>query len=123
DADLVVHASGSSAGLQLALRIAGFESTIVELSWYGDRSISLPLGEAFHAKRLTLRSSQVGHVSPRQRARWDTRRRLRLALDLLRNPALEVLISGESSFDELPAAMLTLSSDGSDVLCHRIRYW
>src|SRR5579871_67223 len=85
DRDIVFHASATDAGLQQALRLGGFEATVVELSWYGDRSVTLPLGEAFHSRRLTLRSSQVGAVSPVQRARWDHRRRMALALDLLRD--------------------------------------
>ncbi len=123
DADLVVHASGSAAGLQLALRLAAFEATIVELSWYGDRAVTVPLGEAFHARRLTIRSSQVGYPPALQRGRWDNRRRMALALGLLTDPALDVLISGESPFDELPSVMPRLTADDSDALCHRIKYW
>jgi len=63
-ADVVLHASGSAEGLALALRLAAFESTVVELSWYGDRSVAVALGEAFHSQRLTLKSSQVGTVAP-----------------------------------------------------------
>ena len=121
DRDLVIHASGSPAGLDLALRIAGFESTIVELSWYGDRTVPIPLGQAFHARRLTLKSSQVGTVAASQRPRWDTRRRMELALTLLADPVLDVLISGESAFEELPDVMRRLAA-GEDALCHRIRY-
>ena len=33
--DLVFHASGTADGLQTALSIAGFEASIIELSWYG----------------------------------------------------------------------------------------
>ena len=40
DADVVIHASGSPAGLELALRVAGFEATIVEMSWYGDQAVA-----------------------------------------------------------------------------------
>src|SRR3546814_8915324 len=69
DADLVVHASGTPEGAALALGLAGFEATVLEMSWFGNRSVPLPLGEAFHAKRLTLRSSQVGAVAPARRAR------------------------------------------------------
>src|SRR6267378_1477007 len=97
-ADVVIHASGSPAGLELALRVAGFEATVAELSWYGDRAVSVALGEAFHTRRLTLKSSQVGSVAQSQRARWDTRRRMQLALALLADPALDVLITGESDF-------------------------
>jgi len=76
EADLVIHTSGAPEGLVTALGLCGFEATVLELSWYGDRPVTLPLGEAFHAKRLTLRSSQVGSVAPARRADWDHRRRL-----------------------------------------------
>ncbi len=120
DRDVVFHTSASESGVQLALRLAGFEAVIVELSWYGDRSVSLPLGEAFHARRLTLKSSQVGHVAVSHRARWDRRRRMSLALSLLTDPALDVLITGESPFDALPDIMPGVAA--GDGLCHRIRY-
>ncbi|WP_353981649.1 zinc-binding alcohol dehydrogenase [Salinicola endophyticus] len=120
--DLVIHASASDAGLQTALAIAGFEASVVELSWYGSRGVNLPLGEAFHARRLTLRSSQVGSVSPSHRARWDHKRRLSLALSLLKDECLDVLISGESHFRDLPQTLARLSRSDDDTLCERIRY-
>jgi len=122
DADLVIHASGAPAGLELALEVAGVEATIVELSWFGDQAVPLPLGGAFHARRLTIASSQVGRVAAAQRARWDTPRRMQLALRLLADPALDVLISGESAFETLPAVMAQLAESPGDALCHRIRY-
>ena len=118
----VFHASGSDDGLQLALSIAGFEAEIIELSWFGDRQVSLPLGEHFHSRRLVLRSSQVGHVAPAFRDRWTRRDRLEHALSLLADPALDVLISGESRFDDLPDVMNTLIANPAGVLCHRIAY-
>jgi 2-desacetyl-2-hydroxyethyl bacteriochlorophyllide A dehydrogenase len=121
-ADVVIHASGSPAGLELALRIAGFEATIVEMSWYGTQAVPLSLGEAFHARRLTLKSSQVGSVADSQRARWDHRRRMQLALTMLTDTALDVLITGESEFETLPETMAQLATDSSDTLCHRVRY-
>ena len=122
DADLVIHASGSPDGLALALRVAGDEATVVEMSWYGDRIVPLELGGAFHARRLSIVSSQVGRIAPAQRTRWDYRRRMQLALTLLREPALDVLISGESAFDTLPQLMADLTATPGNVLCHRIRY-
>jgi len=122
DADVVFHTSGSPAGLDTALRLAGFEATVVEASWYGDRPVAAPLGAAFHARRLTLKSSQVGHVAATQRSRWDMRRRMSLALSLLAEPALDLLITGESAFDELPAVMAHLANGSPDTICHRIRY-
>lgn len=122
EADLVVHASGSPAGLDTALRTAGFEATVVDLSWYGDRSVTLRLGEAFHARRLTIAASQVGVVAPAQRPRWDARRRMQLALGLLRDPALDALVTGESEFESLPAVMADLAANPGQALCHRICY-
>ncbi len=120
--DLVVHASGQPEGLTDALSIAGIEATIVDASWYGSRRVSLPLGEAFHSRRLTLKSSQVGRVPPDRRSRWDSRRRMALALDLLCDCRLDALITGESDFEDLPDVLETLSRDGGDAVCHRIRY-
>jgi len=122
DRDVVIHASGSPSGLECALAVAGFEATIVEMSWYGDRSVGVPLGEAFHARRLTIKSSQVGSVAAAQRARWDTRRRMQLALAMLGDPALDVLITGESAFDDLPEVMAQLASTPGDTIFHRVRY-
>lgn len=122
DRDVVIHASGSAAGLNLALRVAGFEATIVELSWHGNQAVPIALGEAFHARRLTLKSSQVGSVAGSQRPRWNPRRRMQLALAALSDPVLDVLITGESEFDALPQVMATLAGAAGDTLCHRIRY-
>jgi threonine dehydrogenase-like Zn-dependent dehydrogenase len=122
EADVVIHASGSPSGLELALQVAGFEANIVEMSWFGDQPVSLPLGGAFHSKRLTIASSQVGRIAPAQRARWDHRRRLQLALGMLREPALDAVITGESPFETLPEVMAGLAHAPGDALCHRIRY-
>ncbi|WP_284618667.1 zinc-dependent alcohol dehydrogenase [Aquabacterium humicola] len=123
DADLVVHASGRGEGLATALRLAGFEATVLELSWYGTRPVAVPLGEAFHARRLRLQSSQVGHVAAAQRGRWDFRRRLALALSLLTDPALDALLGEPAPFDALPAVLARLAAgDEPDVLCQRIDY-
>lgn len=122
DADVVIHASGSSDGLALAMLVAGFEATVIELSWYGDRNVPIALGGSFHARRLTLKSSQVGHVAASQRPRWDHRRRMAFALSLLAHDELDALITGESAFDDLPGAMATLAATPGDTICHRIKY-
>ena len=122
DADLVFHASGSSDGLASALGAAGTEATVLEVSWHGTRSVPLPLGEAFHSRRLTLRSSQVGSIPPERAARWSRTRRRELALDLLRDTRLDALITDETDFDTLPDVMAELSRNPRGVLCHRIRY-
>jgi len=122
EADVVIHASGSPSGLGTALRVAAFEATIVEMSWYGDQPVSVPLGEAFHARRLTLRSSQVGVVAASQRARRGSAERMRLALSMLADPVLDALITGESPFETLPDTMARLARSPGNTLCHRITY-
>jgi NADPH:quinone reductase-like Zn-dependent oxidoreductase len=122
DTDLVVHASGTSEGLSTALAIAGFEATVLEMSWYGTRVVPLALGGAFHSRRLVLRSSQVGTVPASRNARWSRRRRLELALSLLRDPIFDLLLSGEADFGELPDLMPRLAAQGTGVLCQTVRY-
>lgn len=122
DCDLVVHASATDQGLARSLELVATEGTVLELSWYGDRKVSVPLGEDFHARRITLRSSQVGTVSPARRARRSYGDRLALALDLLADPALDALITGECAFEELPDVLPRLADGRIPALCHRVRY-
>jgi 2-desacetyl-2-hydroxyethyl bacteriochlorophyllide A dehydrogenase len=122
EADIVFHASGCGEGLETALRLAGFEATLVELSWYGDRPVKLSLGEAFHARRLTLLSSQVGSVAPARRARRSRRDRLVQALALVADPRLDALISGEVPFAGLAEEMSRLADPATETLCRLVRY-
>jgi threonine dehydrogenase-like Zn-dependent dehydrogenase len=121
-ADLVIHASGHPDGLVAALAIAAVETTIVDLSWYGTQSVALPLGEAFHSRRLRIASSQVSRIPAHRAPRWSHARRIRLALELLRTERLDALITGEDEFEALPDLMLRLTSEAGSTLCHRIRY-
>lgn len=118
--DLVVHASATEAGLARSLELLAPEGEVIELSWYGDRRVGVPLGEFFHSRRLTIRGSQVGAVPPARRARRSFADRLALALALLANPAFDTLITGESPFAELPRVMPALASGELPALCHRI---
>ncbi|MFF0063351.1 zinc-binding alcohol dehydrogenase [Streptomyces sp. NPDC005279] len=122
DCDLVVHASATEEGLARSLELLAPEGTVLELSWYGDRRISLPLGEAFHSRRLVVRSSQVGTVSPARASRRTFADRLALALDLLADPAFDALVTGECAFDELPEVLPRLASGDLPALCHRVLY-
>ncbi|MBK1722941.1 zinc-dependent alcohol dehydrogenase [Thiocystis violacea] len=123
DADLVIHASGHPEGLTTALALAGFESRVIEMSWFGAKPVTLSLGEGFHQRRLSLRSSQVGSIAPDQQPRWSTRRRLELALRLLADPRLDRLITDTSPFSDLPAVMARLADDPKGTICHRIDYF
>jgi threonine dehydrogenase-like Zn-dependent dehydrogenase len=120
--DLVVHTSATSEGLQRSLDLLAPEGTVIDLSWYGDTEVRLTLGGAFHAGRLGIRSSQVGTLSPARASRRTTADRLALALELLRDPAFDVLFTGESPFDELPDVMARLAEGSLPALCHTIAY-
>jgi 2-desacetyl-2-hydroxyethyl bacteriochlorophyllide A dehydrogenase len=122
EADVVVHASGTAEGLATALGLARFEGTVVEASWYGDAMVPVPLGAAFHARRLTLRSSQVGEVAPSRRADHTRRQRLERALALLRDPALDALVTGACDLEELPGAFAALARGDRFALTLRIDY-
>jgi threonine dehydrogenase-like Zn-dependent dehydrogenase len=117
--ELIVHASGTEAGLLTALACAGFEARIVEASWFGTTRPALPLGESFHARRLRIIASQVGAVAPAMRGRRTHAERLALALDVLRDPMFDLLLDRTVAFSHLPRDMPDLLRDG---LCHVVAY-
>jgi threonine dehydrogenase-like Zn-dependent dehydrogenase len=120
DRDIVIDTSGADEGLQLAIDTAAAEGEVIEASWFGDRAVAVRLGGAFHSRRLTIRSSQVGKVSPRRRGSRTTQDRLALALDLLRDPAFDHVLTGESSWRDLPAVMASIAEGTLPGLCHTI---
>lgn len=120
--DLVVHASATSAGLQRALELVVPDGTVLDVSWYGDRPVTVPLGSAFHSSRLTIRASQVGAVAAARRDRRTTADRLALALELLADPAYDALLTGTSSLAELPAVLARLADGDPTTLCHTVDY-
>jgi hypothetical protein len=122
DCDLVVHASGRPAGLATALGLAGHEATVLEMSWYGAGDMPVPLGGAFHSRRLKLISSQVGQVAPSHRPRWTFRRRLAAALSLLDDARLDALLAPAITFADLPARLPAILAPDSGVLCQLIDY-
>ena len=120
--DLVVHASATSAGLQLSLDRLAPEGSVIELSWYGDSEVHVSLGGAFHSGRLAIRASQVGTVSAARRGRRTTADRIALALDLLQDNAFDALLTGSSSFEELPQVMAQIAEGSLPGLCHTVSY-
>jgi threonine dehydrogenase-like Zn-dependent dehydrogenase len=118
--ELIVHASASEAGLRLALACAAFEARIVEASWYGDHAPAVPLGEAFHVRRLRLIATQVGAVAPPMRGRRSHAERLVLALELLADSRYDALLDGPTRFEDMPEAMPRILAPGR--LCHVVTY-
>ncbi len=122
ECDVVFHASATGAGLQCALDLLAGEGTVVELSWYGDDKVALTLGGNFHSRRLAIRASQVGSVAPARRATRTPAQRRALALELLRDPAFDTLLTGTSPFEALPDVLPRLATGELAALCHTISY-
>jgi len=122
ECDLVIHASGTAAGLATALSLAGFEATVLELSWYGDALVPVPLGGPFHSRRLRLVSSQVGHVAPSHREGWTHHRRLADAVALLPDSRLDALVAPAVAFHDLPAWLPDILNAKNGVLCQVVSY-
>ncbi|MDN5857612.1 MAG: zinc-binding alcohol dehydrogenase [Pseudonocardia sp.] len=122
ECDLVVHASATEAGLARSLELLGDEGEVIELSWYGDRPVRVPLGEAFHSRRLAVRGSQVGTVAGARRARRTHADRMALAMTLLADPVFDVLVTDECAFAELPAVLPRLAAGEPGALCVRVSY-
>jgi threonine dehydrogenase-like Zn-dependent dehydrogenase len=122
DLDLVLHASGTSAGLQTSLDMLAADGIVTDLSWYGDAPVELSLGGRFHSARLGIRASQVGRIGEAQRGRRTHAERMSLALRLLADPSFDLLLTGESDFAELPEVMGKLASGSLPALCHTIAY-
>ncbi|MGB8567012.1 MAG: zinc-binding alcohol dehydrogenase, partial [Pseudolabrys sp.] len=122
DCDLVVHASGNAAGLRTALSLAGEEATVLELSWYGDTPVTVPLGGTFHSRRLRLISSQVGKVAASHRSRWTHSRRLAAAVNLLADPCLDALLTPNVVFCDLPRRLPDILDTRNGAVCQLISY-
>jgi threonine dehydrogenase-like Zn-dependent dehydrogenase len=122
DCDIVFHCSASEGGLERSLKLVGDEGDIIEMSWYADRKITLPLGEDFHARRLSIRASQVGAVARARRHRRTNADRLELAVSLLEDPVFDAFLTGASDFTELPGVVQDLAEGRLEALCHVIEY-
>ncbi len=122
DCDFVFHSSATADGLSTALNIAADEAKIVELSWYGAGAVAVPLGGAFHSRRLKIISSQVGKVAPSHRAAFTHRRRLEAAVKLAAHPHLDALLNPAFSFRELPSRLADILKPRSGVLCQLVSY-
>ncbi len=121
-AQVVFHTSATAAGLNAAINCAAFEGTIVEMSWYGDKPVTIDLGGAFHSRRLKLISSPVGHIATHQRLHWTFARRREAALGFLAAPELDALVADEIAFDDVPAAIPSILADDARGLAPVIRY-
>ena len=121
-ADLILEASGNPKALDGALSLAGPESRIIVLSWYGKRTANLNLGEGFHQNRLCLKGSQVSFVPPHLSRRWDKLRRIRFALNMLGRLHVGPLISHTFPFSKAKEAFGLLDEHPQEALQVVLRY-
>lgn len=94
---LAIECSGSPRALPPLLDVLAHEGTLLVASWYGSKPVALPLGGAFHRRRLTIRSTQVSTIPAAASGRWTHRRRLEHARDLA--PTLPL---GDLATDTVP---------------------
>ena len=105
---LAFHTTGTADGLRSALESMGFEGRVIDLSWYGDRPVSLQLGTHFHHERKRLISSQVGTIAPLRRGSTSLADRLAEVVDLLQDTAVDDLLGSPIPFESLPILMREL---------------
>jgi threonine dehydrogenase-like Zn-dependent dehydrogenase len=122
DCDIVFHCSASQEGLARSLQLAGDEGEVIEMSWYANREVTVPLGEDFHARRLSIRASQVGMVSRARRHRRTNADRLDLSVSLLKDPVFDAFLTGSSPFEDLPKVVQSLADGSLEALCHVVEY-
>lgn len=88
---LVIDASGNTEAPARALDLLAHEGTLLIVSWFGSKPVPLPLGGAFHRRRLTIRSTQVSTIPARMSATWTIARRRAEAAALLPELPLDEL--------------------------------
>jgi 2-desacetyl-2-hydroxyethyl bacteriochlorophyllide A dehydrogenase len=119
---LVIEVSGSPDALAPALRLLAHEGTALVGSWYGSQPVVLPLGDRFHRRRLTIRSSQVSTIPARLSSRWDRSRRLTAVIELLATLPLDALATHSFDFDDAAAAYAALDAGQEGLLHVALRY-
>ena len=80
--DVAFHTTGKEEGLQTAIEAVGLEGKVIELSWYGNKAVSLQLGGSFHTMRKQIISSQVSNIPADKAGQWDFARRRKWAMEL-----------------------------------------
>lgn len=121
-ADLFVEVSGAPRALQTAVDTTGVEGTIVVLSYYGSREVTLRLSPEFHLRRQRIVSSMVGLVGSGLQPRWDKRRRMQTAMRLLDSVDVEELVTHEFPFAEAPDAYRMIDERPDETLAVLLNY-
>jgi threonine dehydrogenase-like Zn-dependent dehydrogenase len=116
---LVIDASGNPDAPAMALDLLAHEGTLLVASWFGTKPVALPLGGAFHRRRLVIRSTQVSTVPARLSGRWTRSRRRQETATLLAGLPLTQLCTHVFPFAEAAEAFLAVD-EGRPGLMHAV---
>jgi 2-desacetyl-2-hydroxyethyl bacteriochlorophyllide A dehydrogenase len=119
---LVIEASGAPDALAAALPLLAHEGTALVASWYGTKQVALPLGDAFHRRRLTIRSTQVSTIPAALAPRWTVPRRRAAARDLMDELPLETIATHEFPLGQVSDAFEALDRGDPGLLHAALRY-
>ncbi|HEX4088684.1 MAG TPA: hypothetical protein VHZ33_08195 [Trebonia sp.] len=116
---LVIDASGNPDAPAMALDMLAHEGTLLIASWFGSKPVVLPLGGAFHRRRLAIRSTQVSTVPAGQSGIWTRSRRRREAVGLMTELPLAQLCTDVFDFDHAADAFRSVDQ-GKPGLMHAV---
>lgn len=116
---LVIDASGDPRAPASGLSLLAHEGTLLIASWFGAKPVELPLGGAFHRRRLTIRSTQVSTIPAGLSARWTQSRRRAEAAALLPELPLTELTTHMFPFERAVDAFRALD-EGLNGLMHAV---
>jgi threonine dehydrogenase-like Zn-dependent dehydrogenase len=108
--DVAIHTAGDEKVLQFCIDHIGHEGQVIEVSFYGKKTVTLMLGETFHTGRKRIVASQVSQIPSQRIIRWDLVRRKKLVFDILKDKRFDLLAGNIIPFDYAP------------VLFNQIRY-
>ena len=119
---LIVEVSGNPKALSEALELTAHEGTVMVASWFGTKHVSLPLGGAFHRRRLTLRSTQVSTIPARLTAEWTKKRRVETSPSLMKELPLDLLATHEFPLPQVSRAFHAVDSSTDGLIHAAINY-
>lgn len=119
---LVIDVSGNPQAPAAALELLAHEGTLLIASWFGTKPVTLPLGGAFHRRRLTIASTQVSTVPARSSSTWNPQRRRRESVELLPELPLERLCTHEFAFEHAAEAFRAVD-EGLPGLMHAVLHY
>lgn len=115
-ADLVIEASGSTRGLQEAIRMAAYDGNVTIISWYHGPYDVLDFSGEFHHNRVSIRTSHTCAIDKAISNTWDMARRNKTCVSLLKKLNLSELITTQIDFNDAPKAYEQIDKHGEQVI-------